>query len=141
MHFSCPHCGQVLEFSGKRPSFCGYCGQSISPPPLGSTAAYDASAATRPPMTSCDIPCASDAAEEVPEVIGGYRLVRSLGAGGMGTVYEAEETTSGRRVALKLLAPHVAAAPEAVERFRQEGRLASMIAHPRCVFVLAADED
>jgi hypothetical protein len=59
----------------------------------------------------------------------------------MGTVYEAEETASGRRVALKLVAPGFAASPEAVARFHREGRLASMIAHPRCVFVLAADEE
>src|SRR5262249_2379321 len=45
-----------------------------------------------------------------------------------------------RRVALKLIAPDFAT-PEAVERFRQEGRLASVVVHPRCVFVLAADEE
>jgi putative glutamine amidotransferase len=58
----------------------------------------------------------------------------------MGSVYEAEDVASGRRVALKLIPPEFAS-PAAVERFRQEGRLASGIAHPRCVFVLAADED
>ena len=76
-----------------------------------------------------------------PERIGGYRLVRLLGRGGMGAVYEAEDVESGRRVALKLIAAESVASPEAVERFRQEGRLASTIAHPRCVFVLAADEE
>ena len=40
-----------------------------------------------------------------------------------------------------LLTAHLATAPEALERFRQEGRLAGLISHPRCVFVLAADED
>jgi hypothetical protein len=78
---------------------------------------------------------------EAPHSVGGYRLVRPLGGGGMGEVYEAEEPTTRRRVAVKLIASQYAAAPGAVERFRQEGRLASMIAHPRCVFVLAADEE
>jgi serine/threonine protein kinase len=59
----------------------------------------------------------------------------------MGTVYEAEDSASGRRVALKLIAADSVASPRAVERFRQEGRLASTIAHPRCVFVLSADEE
>src|SRR5258708_13307372 len=59
----------------------------------------------------------------------------------MGAVYEAEEVASGRRVALKLIAPDYADSPDAVRRFRQEGRLASLITHPRCVFVLAADEE
>lgn len=76
-----------------------------------------------------------------PETIGGYRLLHPLGSGGMGTVYEAEDTASGRRVALKLIAPDYADATDAVERFRREGRLASKLAHPRCVFVLAADEE
>jgi hypothetical protein len=77
----------------------------------------------------------------VPEKVGGYRLLHRLGTGGMGAVYEAEEITSGRRVALKLLTPQAAASRAALERFRQEGRLASQIAHPGCVFVLAADEE
>jgi eukaryotic-like serine/threonine-protein kinase len=78
--------------------------------------------------------------DSLPGRIGGYRPVRFLGAGGMGRVYEAEDQ-SGRRVALKLIAPRFAGSPTALERFRQEGRLAALIAHPRCVFVLEADEE
>ena len=59
----------------------------------------------------------------------------------MGTVFEAEDSRLGRRVALKIIAPGYVESPDAVERFRQEGRLASSLAHPRCVFVLEADED
>jgi serine/threonine protein kinase len=75
------------------------------------------------------------------EFVGGYRLLRPLGQGGMGTVYEAEHADSGRHVALKLISPQFVASKDAVERFRQEGRLASTLVHPRCVFILAADED
>ena len=64
-----------------------------------------------------------------------------LGAGGMGTVYEAEAPGTGTRVAVKLLSSRLASNPTSVERFRQEGRLASQLAHPRCVFVLSADTD
>jgi hypothetical protein len=59
----------------------------------------------------------------------------------MGAVYEAEQDDTGRRVALKLMAPHYGGSAEALDRFRREGQLAGLIAHPRCVFVLAADED
>ena len=59
----------------------------------------------------------------------------------MGTVFEAEDSRLGRKVALKIIAPGYVDSPGAVERFRQEGRLASTLAHPRCVFVLEADED
>jgi uncharacterized RDD family membrane protein YckC len=59
----------------------------------------------------------------------------------MGTVYEAEDTATQRHVALKLIAPEYGTSAESVQRFRQEGRLASAVAHSRCVFVLAADEE
>jgi serine/threonine protein kinase len=78
---------------------------------------------------------------QIPTSIGGYQLLRLLGSGGMGAVYEAESPQTGNRVAIKLLSPRMAASPTSVERFRQEGRLASQLAHPRCVFVIAADTD
>jgi uncharacterized RDD family membrane protein YckC len=59
----------------------------------------------------------------------------------MGTVFEAEDVVSGQRVAVKLIVPGFAPSEAAVRRFRQEGRLAATLAHPRCVFVLAADEE
>ena len=42
---------------------------------------------------------------------------------------------------MKLLSPRLASSPSSVERFKQEGRLASQMSHPRCVFVLSADTD
>jgi hypothetical protein len=131
----------VLHFVGEAPRFCGFCGRSLPPP--GPT--LPVQVATVPPTID---PCATVAPApgagsdvQVPEVVGGYRLLRRLGGGGMGSVYEAQDVRSGRRVALKLVLPEYAEAPGAVERFRQEGRLASSLSHPRCVFVLAADED
>ena len=76
----------------------------------------------------------------VPEQIGNYRLLQQLGAGGMGCVYEAEELGSGQRVALKVILPDLGTSDEAMDRFRQEGQLASGISHPNCVFVLEADQ-
>ena len=135
MHLDCPHCGQGLEYSGSRPSFCGYCGKGIAQQTLDATTAHQVEGPTEAPE-----PCLTDSGTELKSV-GGYRLVRPLGAGGMGTVYEAEETATGRHVALKLIAAEFATSHEALERFRREGRLASGIAHPRCVFVVAADEE
>lgn len=80
-------------------------------------------------------------AESTVRAIAGYAFIRFLGGGGQGTVYEAESTSSGQRVAVKLLSPRLAANPSSVERFRQEGRVASQISHPRCVFVLSADTE
>ena len=55
-----------------------------------------------------------------PDSVGGYKLLRALGTGGMGTVYEAEEQATGRRVAVKLIRPDLLDSPDAVERFRRE---------------------
>lgn len=70
--------------------------------------------------------------------IGNYRLQRLLGSGGMGRVYEAVDE-QGHRFAIKLIASFKHSSPETIERFRQEGKIASSLNHERCVFVHAAD--
>src|SRR5205823_6227503 len=61
--------------------------------------------------------------------LGRYVIIRRLGAGGMGTVYLAEDTRLLRKVALKV--PHLSAADaNALERFRREAALAAGITHP-----------
>src|SRR6185295_18175507 len=59
---------------------------------------------------------------------GAYVIVRPLGKGGMGQVYEAEETESGRRIALKLLSRGLGDDEER-DRFLREGQLAASLSH------------
>ncbi len=66
---------------------------------------------------------------------GQYRLIRLLGRGGMGEVYEAEHTTLERRYALKLLPPDFASRTEAVARFRREAKVMANLEHPHIVHV------
>jgi tRNA A-37 threonylcarbamoyl transferase component Bud32 len=65
-----------------------------------------------------------------PSHIGQYRIVRKLGAGGMGVVFLGEHTLLGRRAAIKTLLPTVAANREVVERFFNEARATSSIVDP-----------
>ncbi len=139
MQVGCSHCGCALEFSHQPPRFCSNCGR-----PFSSGAEAPTVLAAPPAGPGATIPFLGARTEGTtgpPQAIGGYRLLHLLGGGGMGTVYEAEESATGRRVAVKLIRPEFADSPDAVERFRREGRLAGTIAHPRCVFVLAAEED
>ena len=135
MQVACPRCRTVLDCSSQHPAFCSQCGCALTPPAIGSTEAFD------PNATEPHPPPAARQPDPPPAVVGGYRLLRPLGSGGMGTVYEAEDAASGRRVALKLISSAYAGSTEAAERFRREGRLASTLVHPRCVFVFAADEE
>ncbi len=135
----CGHCSHVLQFSGEPPRFCGYCGHSLTTdatvahPQLGLTQEYSPFE-TGPQGRG-------DKNGEAPETIGGYRILRLLGTGGMGAVYEAEEPVQKKRVALKLVSAQYSHSSETLQRFRREGLLASSLVHPRCVFVLAADEE
>jgi eukaryotic-like serine/threonine-protein kinase len=78
--------------------------------------------------------------EPLPKTVGDYRLGRLLGSGGMGRVYEGLDP-SGQQVAVKILSPDWSRSPDSIERFRQEGAIASAINHPRCVFVRTAEAD
>jgi uncharacterized RDD family membrane protein YckC len=70
---------------------------------------------------------------------GGYRIVRELGRGGMGAVYEAEHLESGRRIALKVLSHQLDSMADRA-RFLREGRLAGSINHPNSVYVFGTEE-
>ncbi len=62
--------------------------------------------------------------------LGPYEIVAPLGAGGMGEVYRARDTRLDRTVAIKVLPSHLAAEPEARERFDREARAISGVSHP-----------
>ncbi len=72
---------------------------------------------------------------DTPEVLGDFRIVRQIGRGGMGVVYEAEQVSVGRRVALKIL-PFAALLSETrLERFRTESTAAARLQHSGIVQV------
>ena len=71
-------------------------------------------------------------------VLGQYRVLRSIGRGGMGEVFLARDLALGRRVALKVLHAEAMGSPEAVERFLAEARTTARFSHPHIVTVFGA---
>ncbi len=71
-----------------------------------------------------------------PRTIGGFQVIKTLGQGGMATVFLARQVSLGREVALKLMSPQIAANPEATERFLREARVAATVNHPNVISII-----
>src|SRR5882724_1211366 len=68
-------------------------------------------------------------------MLGPYKILTAIGAGGMGEVYRAQDTRLGRDVAVKVLTRHMSGDADALRRFEQEARAAGMLNHPNILAI------
>jgi uncharacterized RDD family membrane protein YckC len=126
----CRRCGAVIR-SQSTDNLCPACLMSVALDPTGgqNETLSIASGESMSLFGPSEFPCE----------FGGYRLLGLLGRGGMGTVYEAEQLITGRRVALKMLARQLDS-PDMRQRFLREGRLAAGINHPNSLYIFGSEE-
>jgi hypothetical protein len=85
--------------------------------------------------------CPQQGTPPAQERLGDFRILREVGRGGMGVVYEAEQMSLGRRVALKVLPFAATMDPRHLQRFHNEARAAASLHHEHIVPVYAVGEE
>ena len=125
---TCPRCGVPVS-AAVSDQLCPACLMSAA---LKAPSHQTATVTVRPEASSPQF-------SKFPCQFGGYRLLGLLGSGGMGTVYDAEQLATGRRVALKMLGQQFDS-PDARQRFLREGRLAASVNHPNCLYIFGSEE-
>ncbi len=88
-----------------------------------------------------DVDVSRDFGEKTkPQVLGDFRIIGEIGRGGMGIVYEADQISLNRKVALKVLPPHLSYSSDAVEKFHREAEAGGRQRHPGIVAIFAVGE-
>jgi serine/threonine protein kinase len=109
-------------------------------PKKGNTLVPGATAGANGDAELYDFLAPAQAADEIGR-LGSYRVLKVLGAGGMGVVFQAEDPRLHRLVALKAMLPALASSGTNKERFMQEARAAAAIEHDHIVAIFQVDED
>src|SRR5262249_41444685 len=156
--FPCSQCGKALKADDAlagRQVRCPACGRAVRAPAPSvhaeaSTLAPQAPAREAPDRTEGLSPDAraeltgflapAQAPDEVGR-LGGYRVLRVLGQGGMGVVFQAEDVQLQRHVALKVMLPALAASESARARFLREARAAAAVKHDHIVTIHQVGQD
>lgn len=126
----CQSCQNLLDDDAQ---FCGTCGLPTSRHPSDAATQIDAKETNANEPRITDSP--RDDARMGLILDGKYKLIASLGQGGMGSVFRAQRLHIGDEVAVKLLHRDLVREKQALERFRREARTAAMIRHPNVVSI------
>ena len=128
----CPRCGQPLQ-AGAR--FCPSCGSDTS----GQQTALATAKIDKPlPQVTRSDAGVIEALRKA--TLGEYEIMGMLGRGGMATVYLAHDIALDRKVAIKVMSPHLMSGEGMAERFKREARTAGSLSHPHIIPIYAVKE-
>ena len=135
---NCPRCSQPLQ-AGAR--FCPSCGHDTS----GQQTALATAKLDAPPPPTRPTPTTARSDAGVVEALrkatlGEYEIMGLLGRGGMATVYLAHDIALDRKVAIKVMSPHLLSGEGMAERFKREARTAGSLSHPHIIPIYAVKE-
>jgi WD40 repeat protein len=160
--FRCPGCAREMQLAPEAAGLriaCPYCGLAVDVPAAAAPADAPTKVPTSPTpavlsgtLDGVDLASAGKSmdlreflapAEGPDEMgrLGHYRILKVLGTGGMGVVYQAEDLRLQRPVALKVMRPTLAASQSARQRFLREARAAAAIEHDHIVPIYEVGED
>lgn len=147
MRITCPECGQRLPGKQAKPGTyranCQHCGcrfdVKLDDPNRFRIGVEKVMEARAPSFSAVDESDSSRIA--FPNRLGGYKILRLIGKGAMGSVYEARQISLDRRVALKTIRDKFARQPESVARFAREAYAAAQLTHHNVVQVYDFGED
>ena len=126
---TCTHCSQIVSVDGPLPIVCPSCGKTLH--------IEGDVTRTNPPLPSTVL----QLSEPRPSAYGRYIVLKSLGGGGFGSVFQARDPELDVVVAIKVPRRDTGISPQALERFAREGRNAAQLRHPGIVSVLNVGHD
>ncbi|MGB5081049.1 MAG: protein kinase, partial [Burkholderiales bacterium] len=127
---TCAHCGQPMQ-AGAR--YCPSCGSDVS----GQQTAF---ATAKTEARSQQLRDAGLIDDLRRATIGEYEVLGLLGRGGMATVYLAHDIALDRKVAIKVMSPHLVSGEGMAERFKREARTAGSLSHPHIIPIYAVKQ-
>lgn len=128
----CPDCESELELSQQsaEPTTCPFCGATVTIPSGDEAASEDNESEVPTLVTKQEHDSVS-----IPPAIPGFEMIRHVGRGGMGSVWEARQNILGRRVAIKILASKLAQSAHFQARFTREAQTLARLQHPGIVSI------
>lgn len=135
---TCPHCKALFKrrksHEEERPlQFCAYCGKTLK---------SEERSIPNSPSFSEELLIQAPLESTITKQIGPYKLINSIGKGGMGEVFLAYDTICGRNIALKQIRSDLTNHPQVQRRFLKEATITSQLTHPTIIpiYSIHADE-